>query len=171
MPRGRPPIQRSEEEAKIARRAQVRRNVQAYRLRKHSNGISGESQVLPKEPFSFVFEEWGQDDFTRPLDTNLNTPPEQQYNFTRHDGGRRLVDHSCKINASSEINQNSPMFRKLNLLAEIPPEINAARPTAFLPTVQNGDPLSLETGPHWAQLIPDLVNTNDVLDSTLPELI
>lgn len=158
MPRGRPPIQRSEEEAKIALRAQVRRNVQAYRLRKHSNGISGESQISPKEPFSVV-------------DTTLNTPPEQQCNFTRHDGGRRLVDHSCKINASSEINQNSAMFRKLNLLAEIPPEINAVRPTAFLPTVQNGDPLSLETGPHWAQLIPDLDNKNDVLDSTLPELI
>lgn len=88
MPRGRPPIQRSEEEAKIARRAQVRRNVQAYRLRKHPNGVSGESQVSPKEPFSFVFEEWSQDDFTRPLDTSLNAPPEQQYNLTRHDGGR-----------------------------------------------------------------------------------
>ena len=76
------------------------------------------------------------------------------------------MDHSCKIDASSEINQNSPMFRKLNLLVEIPSEINAARvsrqqftsnaATAFLPMVQNGDPLSLETGPHWAQLIPDL---------------
>ena len=90
------------------------------------------------------------------------------------------MDHSCKIDASSEINQNSPMFRKFNLLVEIPPEINAARvsrqqftsnaATAFFPTVQNGDPVSLETGPHWAQLIPDLVNKNDVLDSSIQAL-
>ena len=74
MPRGRPPFQRTKEDAKMARKAQVRRNVQAYRQRKHSNGRSEDSHPPPKESFTFVLEQWGQSDPPVRLDTHLWYP-------------------------------------------------------------------------------------------------
>lgn len=62
---------------------------------------------------------------------------------------------------------------------KLPPEIDAAQvcrqqftsnaATAFLPA-QNQDGVFWNTGPHWAQLIPDLVNRDHVLDSSIQAL-
>lgn len=180
MPRGRPPIQRTNEEAKLARRAQVRRNVQAYRQRKHSSGRSDESPIASKKPYTFVLEQRGRHKPSHLLDTDLDPPPEQQYDLMKNDRGRRLVGCSGKVKASSKIDQDSTMFRSFKSLVELPPEINAAQvsrqqftsnaATTFLPVQQGRDPVALETGPHWAQLIPDLVNINHVLDSSIQAL-
>ena len=177
MPRGHPSIQGTKENAKIARRAQVRCNVQAYRRRKHSSSRSGESQTPPKEHCRFVLEQWGQQYSLRLLVRDLDVPLEQQYDLTKHDRGRRLVSHSGKSQIPSKVNKHSTIFRNL---ANIPPKINAAQvscqqfasnaATAFLPTYQSPDAIFLETGPHCAQLVPDLVNRNDVLDSSIQAL-
>lgn len=120
MPRGRPSIQRTKEEAKIARRAQVRRNVQTYRRRKHSSSRSGESQTPPKELCRFVLEQWGQQNSPRLQHVrDLDAPLEQQYDLTKHDRGRRLVSHSGKSKIPSKVNKHSTMFKNL---ADIPPE-------------------------------------------------
>lgn len=72
MPRGRPPIPRTKDEAKVARRAQVCRNVRAYRQRKHFSSRSEEAQAQLQEPFEFVFEEGGHNDSPRRLDIDLD---------------------------------------------------------------------------------------------------
>ncbi|CAF9942166.1 hypothetical protein IMSHALPRED_003394 [Imshaugia aleurites] len=177
MPRGRPPIQRTKEEANIARRAQVRRNVQAYRRRKHCGSGSEAPQTPPKKPFTFVFEQWGEQDSPPLLRTELDAPLEHQCDITKRDRGRRLLHHSDGITASCKMNRATTM---LKCSAEIPPEINAARvsrqqftshaATAFLPMQQNRRGVFSETGPHWVQLIPDLVNRYDVLDSSIQAL-
>ncbi len=179
MPLGRPPIQRTKEEAKIARRAQVRRNVQAYRQRKHSSGRSEGCRTPSKQSLTFVFEQWGHGDSSRLLDTDPDPPPEQQYDLMKHDHGRRLVGLSGDLKASSNKDQESSRLRCFNDYVDIPPEINTAQvsrqqftsyaASAFLPQ-QNGDAVSFATGPHWTQLIPELVNKNDVLDSSIQAL-
>lgn len=177
MPRGRPSLQRTKEEAKIARRAQVRRNVQAYRQRKHSGDRSEDSHP---PPLTFIFEQLGQPDSPVLLDTDLDALPGQLCDLVKDDLGPQFVGHSGKVEAHSEVTQDSTMFGGLDFLVEIPPEINAAQvsrqqftsnaATAFLPAHQNRNATSLETGPHWAQLIPGLVNRNDVLDSSIQAL-
>lgn len=180
MPRGRPPIQRTKEEAKIARRAQVRRNVQAHRLRKHSSGRTEKSEITSKEPFKFVFEQWVQHDSPRLLNTDVDALPEQQEDLVKVDRDPQTVDPFGKIKPSSEMNQSSRMYGSFQCLVEIPPEINPAQvsrqqltsnaATAFLFAQQNPDIASLETGPHWVQMIPELVNRNDVLDCSIQAL-
>lgn len=61
MRRGRPPIQRTKDEAKVARRAQVCHNVRAYRQRKHASSRSEEAQTQLQKPLEFVFEHVHQD--------------------------------------------------------------------------------------------------------------
>lgn len=184
MPRGRPPLQRTKEDAKMARKVQVRRNVQAYRQRKHANGRSEDSHPPPKEPFTFVLEQWGQSDPPVRLDTDLDTLPalplEQHCDFVEGGHGRRFVHHIAKFDAHSKVTQDSTMFGGFEYLVELPPEIHVAQvsrqqfasnaATAFLPARRTRDTFSSETGPHWAQLIPDLVNRNDVLDSSIQAL-
>ena len=180
MPLGRPPIQRTKEEAKIARRAQVRRNVQAYRQRKHSSSRSERCQTPSKQPLTFLFEQWGQGDSSRLLDTDPDSPHQQQYDLMKHNHGRRIVGHSGDFKASSNRDQELTISGAFNDYVDIPPEINAAHvsrqqitsydATAFLPAHQNGDAVSLATGPRWTQLIPELINKNDVLDSSIQAL-
>ena len=184
MPRGRPPLQRTKEDAKIARKAQVRRNVQAYRQRKHSNGSSEDSHPPPKEPFTFVLEQWGQSDPPVRLDAHLDTLPalplKQHCDYAEDGHGGRFVHHSAKSDAHSKVTQDSTMFGGFKYLVEIPPEINAAQvfrqqftsnaANTFLLARKNRDTLSSETGPHWAQIIPNLVNRNDVLDYSIQAL-
>lgn len=107
-------------------------------------------------------------------------PSERQNDFTKKYGDRQSVSHPSEIQAPFKTNQDPTMFGNSQYLIAIPPEINAARMSrqqftsnaaiAFLPAQHSQDAVSSETGSHWAQLIPDLVNRNDVLDSSVQAL-
>lgn len=180
MPRGRPPIQRSKDEAKTIRRDQVRRNVQAYRIRKHFSSPSEEVQAPPKDSVTFILEPGGQHDSPRLMSAGLDATPEQQCDLKKRGHGRRLVIHSGEEGAPAKINQDLNTSESPDYVVKMPSEINAAQVSrqqftsnaaiAFLPTQQNRCAESLGTGPHWSQLIPDLVNKNDVLDSAIQAL-
>lgn len=55
-----------------------------------------------------MLEQWGQHDSPRLLDTDLDAPPEQQYDLLKHDSGHRLVSQSGRVMASSKMNQDLP---------------------------------------------------------------
>ena len=180
MPRGRPPIQRTKEEAKIARRAQVRRNVQAYRQRKNFGARSGNAHLPPQEPFTFVREQWGESASTSPLDKDLDDPPEQHCDLVERDQARHLLGPFGKVRKHPTTSHDPVTIQSFEYLFDIPPEINASQvsrqqltanaATAFLSAQEKNNTVSLETGPHWSDLIPDLVNRNDVLDSSIQAL-
>ena len=178
MPRGRPPIERTQEEARIARRAQVRRNVQAYRQRKDSGAASGNPHLSPQEPFTFVQEKWGESTSTNPLDKVLDD--QQQCDFIENDETRHLLDPFGKVRKHPTTNRDPVTIGSFEYLFDIPPEINTAQlfrqqftanaATAFLSAQEKKNTMTWELGPHWSDLIPDLINRTDVLDSSIQAL-
>ena len=144
-------------------------------------------KTLIRRPRSHSHSYWNnganpilRSDWTHIFDTLPALLLEQHCDFVEHGHGRRLVHHDAKFDPHSKVTQDSTMFGGFKYLVEIPPEIDAAQvsrqqftsnaATAFLPARTNRDAFSSETGPHWAQLIPDLVNRNDVLDSSIQAL-
>ena len=180
MPRGRPPIQRSKEEARVARRAQVRRNVQAYRQRKNSGARGGNPHLPPQEPFIFVWEQWAKSSSTSPLDKDLDDPPDRHCDFVKHTQARHSPAPSRKVKKNPTTSRDPVTMVSFEYLFGLPPEINAAQvsrqqltanaATAFLSAQEKMKTVSREIGPHWSDLIPDLVNRNDVLDSSIQAL-
>ena len=170
---------RTKDEAQVARRAQVCRNVRAYRQRKHSSSRSEEARTQLQEPFEFVFEQGSHNDSPRRLDIDLDASLEEQHGPMKYSRGRRPADHCDRIKVSPKMNQDSTNAESLKFGFELPPEINAAQAcrqqfmsnaaTAFLPA-QNQNGVFWNTSPHWAQLIPDLVNRHPVLDSSIQAL-
>lgn len=84
------------------------------------------------------------------------------------------------MKGGSKMTQDPTTVGSFTLLVEIPPEVIAAQvsrlqftlnvTTAFLPAHQNRDAIAIETDPHWAQFIPDLVNRNEILDASIQAL-
>ena len=127
MPRGRPPIQRTKEEARVARRAQVRRNVQAYRQRKNYGARSGNPHLPPPEPFTFVQEHSGESASTKPLNKDLDDPPEQHCDFVDHDQARHLLGPFDKVKKHPTSSRDPVTIESFEYLFDLPPEINAAQ--------------------------------------------
>ncbi|KAM0805873.1 hypothetical protein BDR22DRAFT_884286 [Usnea florida] len=178
MPRGRPPIERTQEEARVARRAQVRRNVQAYRQRKDSSATSENPHLPPQEPFTFVQEQWGESTSRIPLDKDLDD--QKHCDFIEHDQTRHLLGPFGKVRKNPTTSRDPVTIESFKYLFDIPPEINAAQvfrqqltanaATAFLSAQEKKNTITWDIGPHWSDLIPDLVNRNNVLDSSIQAL-
>lgn len=107
MPRGRPSLQRTKEEARIARRAQVRRNVDAFRQRKRSGD---RPEYSHPSPFTFILEQWGQPVSPVLLDTDLDTLPGQLCDLVEDDLGPQAVGHLGKVKSAF---QSDPGFHRV----------------------------------------------------------
>ena len=126
-----------------------------------------------------MFEQGAHKDSPRRLDIDLDAPLEQQHDPMKHSHSRQPTDHCSRRQASPKKDQDLSNAESLNFGFKLPPEVNAAQvcrqqftsnaATAFLPS-QNRDSVLWDTGPHWAQLIPDLVNRDHVLDSSIQAL-
>lgn len=94
MPRGRPPIPRTKEEALEVRREQIRKNVQAFRQRKRGlSGVEDENEEK-SEGYTFVSEDQGK--------ANGHDRPEGS-----HPGGAEHVFGSVQEGGSQLLAENS----------------------------------------------------------------
>lgn len=159
MPRGRPPKNRTREEAVNARREQVRKNVQAFRERKRlqqqhkevagpaeSEGISkGDDQARSKDKCNdSIFED-------------------QQDVVEGHDGN--AVSGKADLKSDLNLLNNN---RSLAPWSGMPPGIRypqLSRQQFVSNCVAAFKPESkLNTGPHWTETLPEIVNKDSILD-------
>lgn len=180
MPRGRPPIRRTKEEALTARRDQIRKNVQAFRQRKQSQRGPEESRSGAEEKnLTFVLEDLGQFNGQDRGEKDVSGKKELRCETERYSNDRalsNLIEKTCEEpfsgSPSSDIKGSDCLV--------LPLEINAAQSSrqqlasnamsAFLPKPHDTSAQPLSTGPHWCQIIPDCVNRNAILDFAIQAL-
>ncbi|KAL2051034.1 hypothetical protein ABVK25_008628 [Lepraria finkii] len=136
MPRGRPPIPRTKEEALEARREQIRKNVRAFRQRKR--GVSGveDGNEEKSEGYTFVSEDQGKaNGHDRPEGSHPGGA-EHVFGSVQEGGSQLLAENSQKLYSKPSSYPNKHVHRQhLNrsLFILLPPEIKPAhllpRPT------------------------------------------
>ena len=155
MPRGRPPKNRTKEEAVSARREQVRKNVQAFRERKRLQQRSVE------------------DDAPKTLEEDRVIDKAEHVSVAKEDEAIDGSDHT----SDAEINnvENSVIIpdvrQSLATWTRLSPEISHPRLSrqqfvsncvvAFKPDS------NLNTGPHWTETLPEIVNQDSTLDFSI----
>lgn len=186
MARGRKPIQRTKEEAEVTRREQVRRNVQAFRQRKNACREGDQSSKQVVKALTFVQDGRGGDsrdaepgsvDFAR-QETNrvletLNLKPDVE--------PERSASRSFDVSQTLEIELVQPSGQVDDGYTQLlPPTISGAVVTrqqfvshsaqVFLPIGLTLAGQDTDTGPHWAQTLPRLVNRDKILDTSIQAL-
>ena len=188
MARGRKPIQRTKEEAVAIRKAQIRRNVKAYRQRKEAAAKSRVEDQEGSKRWTFVRDGI---DITR---GGTDAEPKQcqsahQHSETGHGDPNIAIEAPVasvkvqRLQRPQHAGSPCPRFERLtNARAQpcLPPVIDSARLSRqqfvsnsrdiFLPGNRLGSGQSIEVGPHWAQTLPILINKCDVLDSAVQAL-
>ena len=186
MARGRKPIQRTKEEAKVVRREQIRRNVQAFRQRKNACRENDTSSKTRVNELTFVQDGRGGDgqdaqlcdigfarqktnDVPETLDLKTNVEPEQS-------SSRSLdVSETPDIEIIKSSGQVGVTYAEL-----LPPTVSAAvviRQQFVSNSAQIFLPLGLtltgqdkDTGLHWAQTLPYMINRDSILDTSIQAL-
>ena len=174
MPRGRPPIPRSTEEALRARREQVRNNVQAFRKRKQA-GIKTLECHTAKDVDDYTSVQDGGQEYSD-HNQSQEAPPE--------DGAPQ--QHAVQLNRSSSLSgllQNQPM--QLFSTSNEPSISSQIQPIVLPPLIDSGPtslqqftsnvatrfcPDSITTGAHWFQIVPSFVNRDQTLDLSIQAL-
>lgn len=155
MPRGRPPLPLTKEEALNARRDQVRKNVQAFRQRKSKQQDSNENSAGKPEELTLLLDNTPHcPDKHRSLDAKTS---QHQYNKPWRDIDRMsgLPDYYLPFLLPQEINAAQMSLQ----------QFAANAPKAFMPSGS-----SSEIGPHWSQVMPLSVGTNPILDLSIQAL-
>lgn len=155
MPRGRPPKNRTKEEAVSARREQVRKNVQAFRERKRLQQRSVEDDAARNIEEDRVVDEVGS--------------PSGEKDDQVTDGSDRTSDAEINDVDDSVI---IPNFRRsLATWTHLSPEIShpqLSRQQFVSNCVVAFKPDSnLNTGPHWTETLPEIVNQDSTLDFSI----
>ena len=175
MPRGRPPIPRTKEEALTARREQVRKNVQAFRKRKQTqNSSSGNRSETKEDAYTFVLEDLGQ------LDSGDQSHKVSSENASVQSGTLQSSIDRVRATSSQET------FREPSMIALQHRTTSALSFAVPVPASIDGGPASLQqyssnfthaffssratTGTHWSQMLPSLVNRNQTLDTSIQAL-
>ena len=162
MPRGRPPKNRSKEEAVSARREQIRKNVQAFRDRKRLQQQQG-SKTSQAEG-----EESPKSDDQNLLESKLDECliKDKRYLVNKNDSDATFGNSDYdSIVTSRSIDQSLAIWTRL------PPEISysqLSRQQFVSNCVAAFKPESnLKTGPHWAETLPQIVNKDSTLDFSI----
>lgn len=158
MPRGRPPKNRTREEAVNARREQVRKNVQAFRERRRQQQEPGNQTSLTEGVDPSKSDDQADD---------LSTHEERSsVHGHGHDASLGDSDHDSKAVAHSGANKQS-----LALWTRLPPELShsqLSRLQFVSNCVASFKPESiLNTGPHWTDTLPEIVNRDRTLDFSI----
>lgn len=165
MPRGRPPLPRTKEEALNTRREQVRKNVQAFRQKKKwqrdlNADTRGEGLTLVSENV----RHW--------TDECRTLAPKALPELHLDDKKDTIIIEKRPNGRSWGQEAASNDIKGIQFPFVLPQQINAARmslqqlasnaSSAFVPSGS-----STEIGPHWSQMFPALVNTNPILDLSI----
>ena len=154
----------------IARRTQVRRNVQAFRQRKRSPTKSNESHEERHEDITFVIEDWGQQDSGENTQNASGSKRNRQVEALQPNVDERhkqngFLKSRKKWKQKTEADESTQF---LYSLACLPWEINGARVSRQQFVSNVAKPFTQQTavssGLHWAQTIPVMVNRNEILD-------
>ncbi len=174
MPRGRPPLPRTKEEALTARREQIRRNVQAFRARKQAWKASDEVHTYKnKDSYTFVPEEVGQ---FGSGDRSQRLPVERE---VLQPGTTQCKDESPLSTLIQDVSKrNSRKSLQGRVITNpnhgfLPPHVDS-RPAALQQFTSNVvctfSPDDASTTLHWSQLMPSLVNRTETLDLSIRAL-
>ena len=175
MPRGRPQIPRTKEEALEARREQIRKNVQAFRQRKRSVSGVEDGNEEKSEGHTFVSEDQGKANGHVRLEEGHPGGAEHVFGSVQESGSHLSAENSQRLYSKPSSYPGKHVHcQRLNrsLLIPLPPEINpahlsldqlaSAATIAFYPT--NVPSL---VGLHWTQTIPLLKNIHPTLDHSI----
>ena len=166
MPRGRPSLGRTKEEALAARREQIRKNVQAFRQRKQAHHELDDGSTVKDQGYTFVVENSKRDDDrgSKELsvrDSGQNPDPIDSVAF-------QLISQMAAI-------QNNWSGDQSCLSLALPLELKATKLSlqqlvagaahTFCPSKPAGG-----VGPHWTQTLPLLANLHSTLDLSIQAL-
>ena len=179
MPRGRPPLKRTKEQALTARREQIRKNVQTFRRRKQTQHNSDEpcTDVNLQNGHTLVLEELGHAE-----NQVKHQRPWTQEEALTHLGTRQFSDDlSTPLFWQGSLPQypsepyKCPSYLVSNAAfgVSLPPSIDTGPSTLqqFTSNVVCTFPPAHEwKGAHWSQTIPSLVNRNQTLDLSIQAL-
>ena len=172
MPRGRPPLPRTKEEALEARREQVRKNVQAFRQRKQEQNQSDGRKDKKSEGHAFVVQDLGKANGALPKGLEHKRSDVQGADDQLSAG--HLPELYSKRSLRSTEHVDDQNFN-LSLSIALPREINPAHlsidqlaSTATLAFSPTQTPALV--GPHWTQTIPRLTDIHPSLDHSIVAL-
>lgn len=188
MARGRKPIQRTKEEAQKVRREQVRRNVQAFRRRKHAPIEECESGSDRGKHWASVEDSLAPNAQNIEHNQNGGIAPRPDFEQGKHVQSI-AVDRQPSLSTLWSPKESSVTDswrdqsfepKETELSKPLPPEIHSAKVSRqqfvsnsvqiFLPDYGKRSGRSGETGPHWVYTLPILINTDNVLDSSIQAL-
>lgn len=182
MARGRKPNQRTRQEAKVVRREQVRRNVQAFRQRKNACREDDRSSKGRAKELKFVQNNQGRDS----QDAQLGST-----DFARQETNDRFGTFDLKTDVEPQKSESqsldvsdTPDFEMIESSGQVgveylellPPTISGAAATRqhfvsnsaqiFLPLGLKLTGQDTDTGLHWAQTLPHMINRESILDTS-----
>ena len=156
MPRGRPPISRTKEEALTVRREQIRKNVQAFRRRKQAQDESDKGRGDDEEGgYTFVPEELEPPRWQR--------PPQQEAVRTLNIRQRGNEPPPTGV-------RQEPVQTPLLPLAPLIDNGPASLQQFTSNVAYTFPPGNAVTGAHWSQVVPRLVNRDRTLDLSIQAL-
>jgi hypothetical protein len=164
MPRGRPRLPLSDTERLEARRAQVRANVQALRRRRH--GLTETPSTAPpvNGEISFIF-------YGDKAKNDGKLKPRKSYS---EDSNKALMGSAGPSVATTVGIRPSNINRTSLLLPSQVFATNLSREqfvghflSVFKPAISKESEYDRSIAVHWIQILPDLVNRNQVLDLSL----
>jgi len=178
MPRGRPPKDRTKEEALSERREQVRRNVQAFRRRQHVRKHGDESTPEGSKENQFEASDDQTSDHSKETtkDSPLTKNPHSNLIIRILNGKQNDL---CLLESQETNNDvsNDDVVQVFESWSVLPPEMNHARISRqqfvyncaiVFDSAADSSALSvLATEPHWTQTFPGMVNINTVLDLSI----
>ena len=175
MPRGRPPLARTKEEAQAARREQIRKNVQAFRDRKKGVEQAGRCQSDVKEDgYTFLIEEpaqsnqkdEGQEPSTECIASlTSRAVPDHCDDLSRlqNDGPQKLQDEPQVLRQAHALSD----FDKVTISIDNGPAALQQLTSSVIFTFSPKNPV---VGPHWCQVMPSFVNRDYTLDLSIQAL-
>ena len=173
MPRGRPPLSHTKEEALAARREQVRKNVQAFRRRKQQHTGPVYRYTVKSRSYTFVQENPDRANGHGWVDKAFNDQPELGLEVVQQLGETPSLPYRPRsVRSQSQSSRTGNSDYETSLSAALPLEINVANLSlqqlvaAATVSYQHSGAI----GPPWTQTPLYLINLDPTLDLSLQAL-
>ena len=176
MPRGRPRLHHTKEEALAARREQVRKNVQAFRRRKQQHIEPVERCTVKRKSYTFVQEKISETNGYGGAEKAFEDQPEQGIEVVQQASeALSLPYRPHSVCSQIQLSKKGYLDYETSLPGALPLEIHAANLSfkqlvaaatiPFTPRQPSGT-----TGRHWTETLSVIANINSTLDLTLQAL-
>ena len=176
MPRGRPPLHHTKEEALAARREQVRKNVQAFRRRKQQHTEPVDRCTVKSGSYTFVQEKVNGANGHDGAEKAFEDQPELGKEVVQQASEAISLPYRPRsVCSQTQSLKKGQSYYETSLSVPLPPEIHAANLSltqlvaaatiSFTPRQPSGT-----IGRHWTETLSVIANINSTLDLTLQAL-